>query len=248
MSSSRARRVQIVLACSPAAGDCHRSYFTRKLWFASESSGWDSWADALRRTEQAAGARGRRRRRRRPTARRGDLGRRIGETCPWTTPPSFRWTEIRGFTDSRRADRHPGGGRRSTFACRRPARREVVCRGAGRGKARLVREAAGPRRSPGRRMMADAASLATLGLFMPAMCMRFWPEWEMLKRARRRRRPTERCSRLDSPAWGCQPGGWFRRRRALRPVELLDLHVHDTDFVYHLFGKPEGVFSRGIHR
>jgi predicted dehydrogenase len=26
---------------------------------------------------------------------------------------------------------------------------------------------------------------------------------------------------------------------------LLDLHVHDTDFVQHLFGKPRAVFSRG---
>ena len=26
---------------------------------------------------------------------------------------------------------------------------------------------------------------------------------------------------------------------------ILDLHVHDTDFIYHVFGKPKGVFSRG---
>jgi predicted dehydrogenase len=26
---------------------------------------------------------------------------------------------------------------------------------------------------------------------------------------------------------------------------LLDLHIHDTDFVYHLFGKPKAVFSQG---
>ena len=29
---------------------------------------------------------------------------------------------------------------------------------------------------------------------------------------------------------------------------ILDLHIHDTDFVQHCFGKPKAVFSRGYSR
>ena len=77
---------------------------------------------------------------------------------------------------------------------------------------------------------------------MPAMCMRFWPGWSWLKqvvakktygavRAANFRRVTAK------PAWGkagTHLGG-----------ALLDLHIHDTDFVHYLFGRPASVFSTG---
>jgi predicted dehydrogenase len=84
---------------------------------------------------------------------------------------------------------------------------------------------------------------------MPAMCMRFWPGWAWLKDvlgantygkvlAARFRRLSE------APAWskatyaqGTDHGG-----------ALFDLHIHDTDFVYFLFGKPRAVFSTGVVR
>lgn len=81
------------------------------------------------------------------------------------------------------------------------------------------------------------------GLLMPAMCMRFWPGWSWLKDVVSRqtfgnvlaasfRRVTAK------PAWGnsgSHPGG-----------ALLDLHIHDTDFVNFLFGRPKAVLSRGV--
>jgi len=92
------------------------------------------------------------------------------------------------------------------------------------------------------RQIATAAA-AGRGFFMPAMCMRFWAEWEWLKRAV----AEGHYGRVRSAAFrrlGTLPGGWFRDGK-LSGGAVLDLHVHDTDFVYHLFGKPHGVFSRG---
>ena len=86
-------------------------------------------------------------------------------------------------------------------------------------------------------------------LFMPAMCMRFWPGWCCLKRvvdeelfgkvqaARfRRMSPTPAWSK-GTYASGNESGG-----------ALFDLHIHDTDFVQFLFGRPESVFSTGVTR
>ena len=90
--------------------------------------------------------------------------------------------------------------------------------------------------------IADAAARAK-GFFMPAMCMRFWPEWEWIKRAV----AENHYGRVLSATFrrvGSYPVGWFMNG-ALSGGAILDLHVHDTDFVYHLFGKPRGVFSRG---
>jgi len=91
-----------------------------------------------------------------------------------------------------------------------------------------------------------AAASKADGIFMPAMCLRFWPEWAWLHKAitgqnygpvlaARFRRVAE------PPGWGkntffdgAQSGG-----------ALFDLHVHDTDFVAHCFGRPRSVFSAG---
>jgi predicted dehydrogenase len=92
------------------------------------------------------------------------------------------------------------------------------------------------------RVIADAAAKAT-GLFMPAMCMRFWPEWEWVKTAT----DENRYGRVTAATFrrvGSYPAGWFMNGQ-LSGGALLDLHVHDTDFVQHLFGKPRAVFSRG---
>lgn len=85
------------------------------------------------------------------------------------------------------------------------------------------------------------------GFIMPAMCIRFWPGWDWLKKAVVEETYGEvlaaRFSRLSEiPAWsqkdtysgGGDAGG-----------ALFDLHIHDTDFVNHLFGRPAGVFSNG---
>lgn len=84
------------------------------------------------------------------------------------------------------------------------------------------------------------------GFFMPAMCMRFWPEWAWLKKAiadqTYGRVLAARFRRVcEPPAWtpdsldGARSGG-----------ALLDLHIHDTDFVQFCFGRPSAVYSTGI--
>jgi len=93
--------------------------------------------------------------------------------------------------------------------------------------------------------IADAAGSAR-GLFMPAMCIRFWPQWAWLKQA------------VDDRRYGAVVGATFRRVASMPPGwfsngaqsggALLDLHIHDTDFVFHLFGPPDAVFSRGYSK
>jgi predicted dehydrogenase len=93
------------------------------------------------------------------------------------------------------------------------------------------------------------AAKAAPGFLMPAMCMRFWPGWSWLKQvvaeepygkvqaaSFRRLSPTPGWSKTTY-ARGNQSGG-----------ALLDLHIHDTDFVQFLFGRPAGVSSVGVTR
>jgi predicted dehydrogenase len=95
------------------------------------------------------------------------------------------------------------------------------------------------------RQMVEAAQTSR-GVLMPAMCMRFWPGWTWLKGvvesgqygrvlAARFRRVAE------PPAWsksqfmdGKKSGG-----------ALLDLHIHDVDFVQYCFGRPQAVYAMG---
>ena len=92
------------------------------------------------------------------------------------------------------------------------------------------------------RTIAQAAARAK-GFFMPAMCMRFWGEWEWLKRAVDEGRYGKVLSATFRRV-GSLPAGWFANGK-LSGGALLDLHVHDVDFVLHVFGKPRQVYSRG---
>lgn len=98
-----------------------------------------------------------------------------------------------------------------------------------------------------RRILAAAAKAK--GFLLPAMCMRFWPGWSWLKDAvndgRYGKVLAARFRRVsESPGWskdsyfdGSKSGG-----------ALLDLHIHDSDFVQFLFGLPKSVFSSGLTR
>lgn len=101
------------------------------------------------------------------------------------------------------------------------------------------------RRPQAAREIAAAAKTAT-GFFMPAMCMRFWPEWAWLKAAIQDQRFGKVLSAsfrrvAEPPAWG--------QKNFLQGAEsggaLFDLHIHDTDFVQFCFGRPRRVYSRG---
>jgi len=93
------------------------------------------------------------------------------------------------------------------------------------------------------------AAQAAHGFFMPAMCLRFWPQWVWAKQA------------ITQGAYGrvlaarfrrvSEPPGWSRStyfNGEQSGGALLDLHIHDTDFVQFLFGRPRGVFSTGLTR
>ncbi|MGA0846372.1 MAG: Gfo/Idh/MocA family protein, partial [Luteolibacter sp.] len=94
----------------------------------------------------------------------------------------------------------------------------------------------------------DAAAKSK-GYFMPAMCIRFWPGWDWLKEA------------IDAESYGpvlaarfrraSSPPGWSRGNYfngSESGGALFDLHIHDTDFIQHCFGRPLSVTSRGCTR
>lgn len=91
--------------------------------------------------------------------------------------------------------------------------------------------------------LAEAAR-SSKGMLMCAMCMRFWPGWTWLK------------DRVEDQQFGkvlgaqfrrttCHPGGPFYSDGAACGGAILDLHIHDTDFIQYCFGLPKAVFSQG---
>ncbi len=90
------------------------------------------------------------------------------------------------------------------------------------------------------------AAFQSKSFLMPAMCMRFWPEWAWLKKA------------IDEKTFGAvlgarfrrvaQPPGWGHQHFLSGEKSggaLLDLHVHDVDFVQFCFGRPRAVYATG---
>jgi len=93
--------------------------------------------------------------------------------------------------------------------------------------------------------VADAAR-ASDRLCMPGMCIRFWPAWAWLRQ------------RLVENAFGPvrsatfhrlgAPPGWasqFYTDDSRTGGALVDLHIHDADFVRWIFGDPQAVDSAG---
>lgn len=83
-----------------------------------------------------------------------------------------------------------------------------------------------------------------------AQCIRFWPEYAVLKRLHdsgELGRPVSfRFFRLSGkPSWG-GPESWFFQEEKSGGC-LFDLHVHDADFVHFLLGEPKAVFARGVN-
>ncbi len=85
------------------------------------------------------------------------------------------------------------------------------------------------------------------GKAMCAMCMRFWPGWDWLKEAVN----SGRFGKVLSATFrrvGEHPGGPFYSDGQRSGGAILDLHIHDTDFVQHLFGTPDAVSSYGYKK
>jgi predicted dehydrogenase len=98
------------------------------------------------------------------------------------------------------------------------------------------------------RQIVEATSKAET-FFMPAMCIRFWPEWAWVKKA------------IDDKTFGkvlgarfrrvAQPPGWGHQHFFSGEKSggaLLDLHIHDVDFVQFCFGRPRAVYATGYSK
>ncbi len=98
------------------------------------------------------------------------------------------------------------------------------------------------------RQIVEAARKAK-GFFMPAMCMRFWPGWawleDLVQKGRYGRILAASFRRVSSPP-GWSRDTYFKGR--VSGGALLDLHIHDTDFVQFIFGRPRSVYSTGLSR
>jgi len=95
------------------------------------------------------------------------------------------------------------------------------------------------------RAIADAARQAK-GFFMPAMCVRFWPDYAWVHDAIAGKTYGNVLAAsfrrvAEPPAWGQK----FFLNGELSGGALLDLHIHDVDFVQYCFGRPRSVYSRG---
>jgi predicted dehydrogenase len=95
------------------------------------------------------------------------------------------------------------------------------------------------------REIAEAAAKAK-GFFMPAMCLRFWPEWAWVRNAIESKTYGKTLSArfrrvAEPPGWGHK--NFFNGKDS--GGALFDLHVHDTDFIQYCFGPPQSVFSSG---
>lgn len=85
------------------------------------------------------------------------------------------------------------------------------------------------------------------GSLMVGHCIRFWPEYVYLKETVESER-LGRLRELDMWRGGATPGwswqGWLTDHKRSGGA-ILDLHVHDADFVHYLLGRPKGVCAAG---
>ena len=123
-----------------------------------------------------------------------------------------------------------------------PLHRELFLAAAAAGKHVLVEKPLA-RREEDVRAMIRAARRAR-GLTMTAHCIRFWPAYVKLKEWTDRE-TLGKLRNLFLRRLGARArwSGWYRDPEETGGA-LYDLHVHDTDFVNHLLGRPRAVFSR----
>ncbi len=97
----------------------------------------------------------------------------------------------------------------------------------------------------GRQMI--AAAEASGKILQIGHCIRFWPEYakakEIVASGVYGRVITATFQRLSATARTKQ-GSWFSNEEQSGGM-VFDLHIHDTDFVQHLFGTPSSVCSHG---
>ncbi|NLS76542.1 MAG: Gfo/Idh/MocA family oxidoreductase [Chloroflexi bacterium] len=92
-----------------------------------------------------------------------------------------------------------------------------------------------------------AAAQASGRTLMIAQCIRFWPEYTYLTRTLREgtlgKLLSLRLTRSGTaPRWSWQ--GWMLDADRSGGA-LLDLHIHDVDYVHSLLGKPQAILAQG---
>ena len=95
--------------------------------------------------------------------------------------------------------------------------------------------------------MIDAAKKARKQLFV-AHCIRFWPEYATLKKIIDSKKYgkvlSARFWRISAtPTWSWD--NWLMDEKRSGGA-VVDLHIHDTDFVNYVFGVPKAVRSTGV--
>ncbi len=83
---------------------------------------------------------------------------------------------------------------------------------------------------------------------MVAHCIRFWPEYAVVKSIVEKEKYGKVLSASfkrvsPAPTWGWK--NWLMNGK-MSGGALLDLHIHDIDYVQYLFGKPKAVYARGF--
>ena len=127
---------------------------------------------------------------------------------------------------------------------------DLACAALAAGKHVLLEKPMARTAAEAGRIVEAAAEAEKRGVFlMPAMCIRFWPAYAWVRQlavaGTHGRIEAARFRRVaQAPAWGhshflkgSDSGG-----------ALLDLHVHDVDFVQALFGRPRAVFAQGYSK
>lgn len=149
---------------------------------------------------------------------------------------------VRGYEHSRDLLADPAVGLVS-ICTPTPTHVELALAAIEAGKHVLIEKPLALTSAEGRKVQAAAAG--TSRIVMPGMCIRFWPAYAWLKRAVDSGEfgPARSATfhRLGSaPAWSS-----FYADAGLSGGALLDLHIHDTDFVRFCFGNPRQVVSAG---
>jgi len=127
-----------------------------------------------------------------------------------------------------------------------PTHVELACRALAAGKHVLVEKPLALRAAEIEPLRVAARNARTL--CMPGLCMRFWPGWDWLRETI----VSKKFGSVRSAVFqrlGSQPG-WstFYADEQQSGGALIDLHVHDADFVRWCFGEPSEVVSQGDAR
>ena len=92
-----------------------------------------------------------------------------------------------------------------------------------------------------------AAAKKSKGLLFIAQCVRFWPEYALLKKYVESGKfgkvvAADFVRYAPAPGWNNGGKSWFLDESKSGGVAL-DMHLHDTDYIHYLFGMPKSVAS-----